>query len=95
MILKSKSGIPSDESLIGYNMRMYQENKQKIDIRRQNPNSFKEAKDRLISRKIKCFKYNYSFDQETQNFNNFEATIQLSPDGRELIITNNKPVSNP
>jgi hypothetical protein len=93
--MKERAGIPSNETLIGYNMRMYQRNKKKIDFQRQNPNSFKEAKDRLISQEINCFKYNYSFDEETQNFNNFEATIQLSPDGRSLIITNKKPVNNP
>jgi hypothetical protein len=48
-----------------------------------------------MSREIKCLKYNYSFEEEVQNFNNFEATIKLSKDGKELIITNFKPITSP
>lgn len=42
--------------------------------------------------KIECIKYNYSLENEVQNFKTFEATIQLSPDREILYIVNSKPI---
>jgi len=45
----------------------------------------------LQKNKIPCFKYNYSLDEEVQNFCSFPSYIQVSEDGEELIIINKKP----
>ena len=38
--------------------------------------------------KVKVIKYNYSLDEEVQNYNYYEAFVQLSMDEQHLIITN-------
>jgi hypothetical protein len=45
----------------------------------------------LVSKDLKCFKYNYALDDVVQNFSNYDATIRLSDDYERLIITNLKP----
>ena len=44
-----------------------------------NLNSIQEAKDRLKNR-IKVYKYNYSFDENVQNFPAFEAYLSANTD---------------
>ena len=51
-----------------------------------------QLSEKLQSRRMNCFKYNYALDSEVQNFTNFQSFLQLSEDGEELIITNRKPV---
>ena len=46
----------------------------------------------LTTSHIRCFKFNYSLDEDVQNFNSYEAYIALSADHSQLIITNRKPV---
>lgn len=40
-------------------------------------------------------KYNYSIDPEGQNHLQFDALLQVSPDGKDLLIFNEKPDDNP
>ena len=44
---------------------------------------------------IRCIKYNYSIDPEGQNHLQFDALLQVSQDGKELLIYNKKPNDNP
>ena len=46
---------------------------------------------KLKKHKIPCIKYNYSLDEETQDFTCYEGTIQLSEDGKVVHLTNLKP----
>ena len=73
MYQKAKYGIPQDEMVLEYHLRKYLSNKEKLSTKRVG--NFKQAKQRLMENKIKCFKYNYSFDSSVQNFNNYEGTI--------------------
>lgn len=41
---------------------------------------------------MKVFKYNTSLDKNVQEHNCYDAFIQLSEDGEQLLITNKKPV---
>lgn len=40
---------------------------------------------------MKCVKYNYTLDAEIQNFLQYDGLIEVSEDGKKLIITNKKP----
>jgi len=44
----------------------------------------------LMSQRIKCFKYNSSINDPTCFY---EATIKISKDGNELIITNKQVIA--
>ena len=48
--------------------------------------------DELQTSDLHCLKYNYSLDDEVQNFSSFESTIRLSEDYKQILITNKKPV---
>ena len=43
-----------------------------------------------MDNKLNCVKYNYSLEEGVQNFKTFQAYVQLSHDGEELIIKNRK-----
>ena len=43
---------------------------------------------------MKCIKYNYSLDADTQNWSCFDAIINLSKDSKWIHITNLKPIVN-
>ena len=59
-----------------------------------NHNEIHEITTWLYENKIDCVKYNYSLEDRVQNFTSYEATIELSRDFNELIITNHKPIAN-
>lgn len=48
-------------SLLEYHMKCYESNKKKIDRKNNDPNSFKQAKERL-KKKINCLKFNYALE---------------------------------
>lgn len=49
----------------------------------------------LQDRPIYCTKYNHTLDGTVMNYYQFEAKIQISQDGKQLLITNRKPRTNP
>lgn len=65
-----------------------------MDDQVRNHNEIHEITTWLSENKIDCVKYNYSLDDSVQNFTSYEATIELSKDFNELIITNRKPIAN-
>ena len=74
---------------------MYRENKRKSDQANIEENyEMIHATDYLTNHKIKCFKYNYSLDEDVQNFCQFEALMYLSHGGEYLNIINRKPNEN-
>ena len=62
-----------------------------IDYHRNNLETFIQAKTRLINENISCFKYNYSLEDEVQDFQEFPASLKLSKDGSQLLIYVKKP----
>jgi hypothetical protein len=44
---------------------------------------------------IKCVKYNYSLDADVQNFFQFDGLINLSKDGKDLVLTLKKYEETP
>lgn len=42
--------------------------------------------------RIDAVKYNYSLDQEVQNFTSYDCQIFVSENGENLIIINKKPI---
>lgn len=75
--------------------REYLESVYRIDSAKENTLEIQDVIYRLQTQKVYCYKYNHAMDPSVQNHKIFEATIELSPDGTELIITNKKPVSDP
>lgn len=49
----------------------------------------------LQERPIDCTKYNHTLEGNVMNHYQFEAKIQISEDGKQLLITNRKPRTNP
>jgi hypothetical protein len=64
---------------------------------RKNNNSdmdIERIKEWMTNNRIDCVKYNYSLEEEVQNFSTFDGQIQLSDDAKFLYIFNRKPVAN-
>lgn len=51
--------------------------------------------DEMKSTTVKCVKYNYSLDAGVQNFLQFDGLLNLSPDGKKLVITLKKYEETP
>jgi len=54
-----------------------------------------EQATKTMQKGILCFKYNYSLDEEVQNFTHFESKLSLSEDCQSIIITNKKIIEKP
>ena len=57
-----------------------------------NINEFLDVKNTMMTSQIQCFKYNSTIDKSIQKYTCFDAFLSLSQDGREIIITNRKPL---
>ena len=92
--VKHRSTSKRDHESIKYHERKYNAYKSRVDgiAPEEKHEEITRIKYFLMTNKLKCFKYNYAFEEVVQNFNNYQSFIQLSPDGEELVITNRKPV---
>ena len=80
-------------TLLGFQQFQYNTAKQKINkLRQQEKMNITQIELRLQKAPIPCFKYNYTLDEDCQNFNNYEALIRLTQDKEGLIITCKKPL---
>ena len=75
-------------------MMQYKNSVEKIENDLKNFSLIDNIKAYLVSNKIECVKYNHSLESEVQNFDSFNATIQLSGDHKRLNIINKKPIPN-
>jgi len=48
----------------------------------------------MKAQRIDCVKYNYSLDKEVQNHKSFDSHLQISEDGKILMIINRRPLEN-
>lgn len=69
----------------------YKHNKKLLDEGFADEDEINTITEFIKEQQIQCYKYNYVLDTSVQNYLNFESTIGLSEDEKELIITNIKP----
>lgn len=72
----------------------YKINVAKLACKNKNFEEIQESRQYLSSFDVPCVKYNYSLDQEVQNFSCFEALIRLTPEFKTLEIFNMKQIPN-
>lgn len=70
----------------------YLQEKKKDEEKEPNLNEFFDVKNQMMTSQIQCFKYNTTLDKKIQSSTIFDAFLSLSQDGREIIITNRKPL---
>ena len=91
--LKSKTLSSSkSEKILLIHKQKYKEAVKRIDAEMRRFNEIDAINAELQSTKIECQKYNYALEREVQNFDCYNATLQVV--GDRIVIINMKPIPN-
>ena len=75
-------------------MMKYLRSKKVIEKVIANTKLIDETTEWLVNNRIQCYKYNYSLDEEVQNFCCFDAFIDLQQNEIDINIINRKPLED-
>ena len=86
---------PKEFKVIDFHTKTYAKNVLIIDENRENEQIIPQTIQKMKTNRFAAQKYNYALDKSVQNFSSYACYLQLSQDGKDLLILNKKIIENP